>query len=505
MKSVLRSKTATIVAVLVLLGVVIYANSLQNGMFWDDDDGILNNSYVQNFQVGKFFSENLIAGSGIFSNYWRPMLLLTYGTEWALWGSWSPGFHATNVAIHILNAILVFFVFFRLLKKRSVSFFASLVFLMHPLQTEAVTYVSGRGDPLSFLFMLLGILWYLKFKDSKQKKFYMLVIGAFIFALLTKERSAIFPAFLVAIEAWEIIRKKEWFSSERVKKALIELLPFFCISALYLLLRGSVLNFGDTFNIYAAETYYTTHLSARIFTFLHILPSYLSLFFLPVTLFMERSETISVLAFPSISVFIGVLTLLLPLLISLLRLKEKPGYLLGTLWFYTSVFAISGIAVPLAGLMFEHYMYVPIVGIGIFLGTALCDLRDSGILKNWGRNLGVAVLICWIGFLGIRTVLRNSEWDNPIRFYTQTLEHAPTSMRTWNNLGMAYADRENYDEARHSYSKAIRLNPRNPIPYYNLGNVYEDMGEESKAIELWNKSLELDPEFFPAKRKLGGF
>ena len=96
-----------VILLLVVVGFVLYTNTFQNQMFWDDDDGILKNQFIQNWQYfPKYFSKNLIAGAGLLSNYWRPMLLSVFSLEWHLWESWAPGYHFANTSFHIADAVL---------------------------------------------------------------------------------------------------------------------------------------------------------------------------------------------------------------------------------------------------------------------------------------------------------------------------------------------------------------------------------------------------------------
>jgi len=146
-----------VILLLVVVGFVLYANTFQNQMFWDDDDGILKNQFIQNWQYfPKYFSENLIAGAGLLSNYWRPILLTVFSLEWHLWENWAPGYHFVNTSFHITDAVLLFFILLYIFKNRWLAIFTALVFLVHPLQTEAVAYVSGLGDSLSVFFIFLG-------------------------------------------------------------------------------------------------------------------------------------------------------------------------------------------------------------------------------------------------------------------------------------------------------------------------------------------------------------
>jgi tetratricopeptide (TPR) repeat protein len=473
-------------------------------MFWDDNDGILNNKYTQEFAVGKFFSENLVAGTGIESNYWRPLLLIIYGLEWQVWGAWAYGYHAINFLIHFANALLIFILLEKTLKKRRLAFFSALIFLIHPLQTEAVTYVSGLGDPLSLMFILIGMLAYFRFKTDKPKILQLCIaLTSFILALLSKERAVIFPAFLILINIWILLSEKpNW------KKWIIDtaksILPFILIATIYLLLRGTALNFVNTFNIYNIESDYTLHISTRILTFFSVLPHYIGLTIFPKTLFMERSENIAVITnILNPAVLTGITLTLIATLFAISKLKEKPIYAFAVLFFAIAIFPASGILVPVAGLMFEHYMYAPIIGLALFVGAFLEEMANSQKSSNFYiKQTGNILLILWMIFICTRTIMRNAEWRTPIKFYEQTLAHAPTSMRVWNNLGMAYSDSQKFENAVYAYNRAIELSPKNAIPYYNLGNLLENSGDLKSAKILWEKALEIDPDFHPARMRL---
>ena len=140
-------------------------------------------------------------------------------------------------------------------------FLASLLFLIHPLQTEAVAYISGRGDPLSILFVLAGIALYLN-------KHRWWAYGMTILAILSRETAVLLPVYLgIVLIAFEY----KGFIRERFKKAFVGVLPFVGISAVYGLLRLTVLNFQNTLNFYQQQNIYSEHLAYRIYTFFHVL------------------------------------------------------------------------------------------------------------------------------------------------------------------------------------------------------------------------------------------
>ena len=136
---------------LFLITFLIYSNTLLNGLFFDDEQFIYENYAVQNFQFSHFFTQSLTTGAGQLSNYYRPLLFLTFGLEYQLFGGAGFIYHLSSVLIHIGGGLILFLLLTKLFANRPIALLTSLLWLIHPIQTEAVSYASGRGDPLSFL------------------------------------------------------------------------------------------------------------------------------------------------------------------------------------------------------------------------------------------------------------------------------------------------------------------------------------------------------------------
>src|SRR3989344_7328670 len=174
--------------ILFVIGAVLYSFNLTNGLFWDDEAWIVNNSFIHDLSWESFkniFSENVLGGVGLNSNYYRPVLFLTFAINYALSGAEPVSYHLFSNLLHIFNAFLVFLLVLPIVKSRFAAWVAVLIFLVHPIATEAVTYVSGRGDPLHLFFMLLAlVMWWERALASW---------ALLILALLSHEKAIIFP------------------------------------------------------------------------------------------------------------------------------------------------------------------------------------------------------------------------------------------------------------------------------------------------------------------------
>jgi len=487
---------------LLALGGAVYLNALSNQLFWDDLDSIVNNVYIKDWHYwGRYFTENLIAGAGLLSNYWRPVLLLLYSIEWHIWGDWAAGFHLISILIHLLSGVTLYWLLKDITKRRLLSWLTALVFLIHPLQTEAVTYVAGLADPLSAWLMLLSLLWYWRhFMVDKlsvgQGKGYWLSLAFFILAVMTKDKAIVLPALLVVVELYNWQKFKQLRFWAWCRQIIVRVWPWFGLVGGYLWLRATVLNFQDTFNIYGYDNYYTQHLSARLWTFLSIVLEYFKLFFRPHDLHMER--LVQVVASPwSAAVGAGALWLLLLIGLLIVSWHYNLDGWLGLLWLGGNLTPASGVLTPVSGLMYEHYMYLPVVGWALFIFSWLL-IGFSKFKKRYLIFIGALVGLVWLVFLSVVTWQRNAIWRDPITFYRNILQYNQQSLRVWNNYGMALSDAGQYQDAVQAYRRAINLSKDNSAapPYHNLANALVKLGETQAAIDNYRQAISLDKHFY---------
>ena len=492
----------TVAIVFSVIALALYANTFNNQMFWDDQDGILNNAFIKDWSYfPKFFSENLIAGSGLTSNYWRPLLLTVFSLEWRLWGDNPFGYHLINTLAHLAAALCLFAVIKKIFNKSWLASAASLIFLIHPLQTEAVTYVSGLADPLSALFTLLAIWFWLKFRDSGkailQSKDYLIAILMYIACLLTKDSAFVAVGAIGLVDYFYQPQNNPFWT--KLKFTLQALWPFLAITGIYTLLRATVLNFQNTFNLYNEENLFTSNFHVRLLTFLKVLAIYFGLMFWPNNLHMERTTPYA-LNFSEPLVWVGSIILLILLYFAFGRAKRYPVVSFGILWFLGLLFPHSNLLVPTAGLLYEHWLYLPMVG--IFISVLWLAYEFYSTLRQnteWKllpaiKYSSIALLIVWSTVLSAKTIIRNNDWQDPITFYNQTLQYN-TTYRVLNNLGMAYAETNDHEMAKITYYRAISMNPEVAVAYHNLGNTYKESGDNELAIKNFRKAIEMQPDF----------
>ncbi len=469
----------------------MYLPNLRNGLFWDDEDWIVNNPAVHALSwrnISYVFTHDALAGVGLVSNYYRPVLFLSFLGNYMISGTNPIGYHLVNNFVHIANAVLIFLLLFHLFKRKLPAFLASFFFLIHPLQTEAVTYVSGRGDPLSVFFMLGALTVWLYRPRWK----YWTGIPLAILALLSRETAVLFPVYLVIVLMTFVYRDGFWRSLwQSIKNAW----PFFAISLAYGILRLTVLNFQNTLNFYRLPNVYTEHLVYRLYTFLEVIVTYFKLILVPTGLHMERDVIVktSLLQWPvwfAIFILIGI--------IAMIVWRWRRG---DRIWFFAwGMFFIpliptSGI-VPINGLIYEHWLYFSFLGVGILVAMYLEKLWEY--LKRqpppWLVVFSLS-LLTYSFFLGVQTVKRNIIWGDPKALYENIVRYEPHNVRALSNLANLYLAAGDKTTALRYYRQAVSENDIQPQPYYNLANVLVDTGDTHGAIQWYLKAIEVDPSF----------
>ncbi|NTU70063.1 tetratricopeptide repeat protein [bacterium] len=462
------------ILILICVGFLAYLPSLFGSFVWDDEDYVYNNQYVTEFSITKYFTQQAIAGRGKDSQYYRPLQLTLNGINHTLFGYSPFAYHLTNVVVHIGAAVTIFFFLFLVIGNLPISFLTTLFFLIHPIQTEAVSYISGLADPLVALWGFLTLIFFWK----KERIWYLgISIGFFIFALLSKETGLLFLPLLIVLQ---ILYKRRSYHS---------LIPYVMIAIIY-----GALHIGVTSNIDLAASWkgspYGNSLLTRLLTFVQNFWFYLGLLVFPKDLYMERDLTLPLQTSPLNLYLLGFVTMICTVGVYLYQIwrqvEKRKTLLLLFLGIWITLFPTMGILL-VNGIMYEHYLYIAIVFITSFILL---------VFKRY-INTRMIIIISIVGvLLVIRSYVRQWEWIDPIRFYEQTLHYEPSSTRIQNNLAMAYAEHGEQDKAIPLYLEAIKKNPFTPNLYHNLANIYRDREEFTTAEAYYKKATVVSPQFY---------
>lgn len=501
--------------VLVAATFLAYIPSFWNPFIWDDEQFIYKNVYVLNFDLKNLLTQQIIAGANHPSDYYRPITALTFAVDHTIYGLRPFGFHLSNTIFHTLAGCLLLLLLTQLgLNKSNKKFgplnwlspalIISLWFLLNPLQVEAVAYINSRGDSLYALFTFLTINLILlannKFQTN-QAKYWFLIAASFMTAAISflSKEIGIITMPLAVICLWLTYQQQK--NPHQSSKYLISLANLAIVSGLYVLARVTIFNFGGTLNLYREENAYTQSLLIRFITFLSITPTYWRLLILPFPLHMERTAAI-VTTFFNPNVLLG-LTILLLLTLVMVGLKIKnqlsPLIIFGLTWMMIAIGPVSGI-VPINGLIYEHWLYLPLVGFMIFIYGLLREVIR--MLPSQPHVLVYKILILSITVLYLALTWRQIWlWQTPIRWYGYLIKFSP-SARVYNNLAIAYNEQGQNQAAIDAYLNAIKLDDSYPQTRYNLGNTYADIGNIKAAKEQYLQAIAINPSFYYSFEKL---
>jgi len=476
-----RSLIALIpVTLIIVLGFIVYADSLSGKFIWDDEFLIQENPYIKDWSCfQKVFTENIASGSEMKTRFYRPVQMVTYFLDYSLWRSNAKGYHLTNILLHIFTAIVVYWLVCLLYGNKYLSFLSSMLFIACPLHTEAVAYISGRADSLSAIFILLSLAFYIRQISLKNTATYILMLISYVFALLSKEYSLITPALLLLYSF-----------SFRKKLLMKELFSLLGITAIYIILRLTVLNFPPP------EAAVYTVFSQRIPGFFAAISEYTRLLFLPFDLHMEYGKKL--FNFSDYKVILGAV-ILSTLLIYAWR-KRKAGTLVSfsIFWFFITLLPNSNLY-PINAYMAEHWLYLPSIGFFMILANILILLYRSKAFRNISLGLMVSILF----FYSYLTIKQNNTWIDPVFFYKRTLKYAPDSFKLYHNLGKSYMEIGKNREAVKAFQKAIEINSKHANTYSSLGSAYNAIGEKEEAVSAYLKAIELNPRHADAYYNMG--
>lgn len=474
-----------IIILIVVMGLICYFNALGGDFIWDDVNLISNNSLIKNFNnLGKIFTSELLFKS----DYYRPLQTLTYQFDYRIYKFAPWGYHLTNIIVHILNALLVFFIFQNITKNPFVPLTGSLLFVCAPFHTEAVTYISGRSDLLLGLFILSAFLSYINGR-------YIISLLFFVLGLLSREQAMIFPLILILYDL----------CFKRYVRAKVKYYTLFLIfDILYIVLRLTIFNFTSR-PLFFRKNFFSLEIDffSRILTFLKSIIIYLKIMIIPINLHMERRmDAVKSISDPYVIAFLIILFIFVYLFTKYRGRREL--VLFGLLWFFIMLLPQSSLVFPL--LLAEHFLYLPCIGIFLISGILLESIWQQR------RKFAFVILVSWTLFYSSLSIIQNFNWTNTLTFFRWTLKFSPFSYNAHYCLGNYYADNGLFSSAINEYEKVMEIIGENkdkiwllPVMHHNIGTMLSRKGLLDEAEKEYKKAIELDPELIDAYNDLGCF
>jgi len=453
--------------VIAAIGCIAYANSLNGKLLWDDEALVKDNLFLKSWsKISYLFTESIGTGAGKSFGFYRPIQSLTYMVDYSLWRLNPFGYHLQSALWHIAASLCVFVLIYILYGDLFLSLVTGLLFAVHPVHTEAVSYVSGRADPICLVFMLLTFIFYIKEKP-------LLTAATYVLAILSRENVIILP-FLILLYHFTFRRKMQPVSFSAMMALVVG----------YLICRVTVLQYLLP---HVTSGYHPSFLDRLPGSFV-ALAKYVRLLFLPFGLHMEYGGKLFFFSDPGALIGIGIFIASLVFLI--MKARTRSLVFFGVAWFYIAILPVSNVFYTINAYMAEHWLYVPSIGFFLIIAHGIQRLYESGTFKT----LAIAILACLVIFYGVLTMKQNYYWKEPLVFYEKTLHYAPDSPTVNNDLGFHYYHMNRKEEAIAAFKKVVALSPQYAGAYNNLANTYRDLGKNEEAIALYKKTIEIDPQ-----------
>ncbi|MBI4683772.1 MAG: tetratricopeptide repeat protein [Nitrospirae bacterium] len=548
---------------IIVIAIIAYSNTFTAPFIFDDKPSIIDNPLIKD--LNNFFSSS----KGYEFNPRRFIGYFTFALNYHFGGLDVTGYHIINLAIHIINAMLVYFLVLLTFRtpyfmlqgsgvktQRSrgkeaespatihssrfesfIALFSALLFISHPIQTQAVTYIVQRFASLATMFYLLSVVLYIKGRlkweqqnssaadQQKENKNYYItalllycasVISA-VLAMMTKEIAFTLPIIIVLFEFV--------FFSSNLKKRLLFLSPILLTLVIIpISIIASDKPLGELLSDLSEQAKDTKDISRwdYLITQIRVITTYTRLIFLPINQNLDYDYPIYHSLFtPSVffsSLFLlsifGLAVYLLyrsrftvdssqSVALNLMPITYYRLISFGIFWFFITLSVESSI-IPIRDVIFEHRVYLPSVGAFIavtttvFIGAKFLEERWP---NTWKAFISVLVLIT-IAFSGA-TYARNRVWKDNITLWGDVISKSPNKARGYNSLGLSYDENGQLENAIKAYNSALAADPNDASVYNNLGNVYYEKGYFYEAMNAYKKAIALDPEYFEVRTNLG--
>lgn len=481
------------------IGVIVRVPAIQGPLIWDDVHLARDNPFIKSPLLAlEAFRHYLFLDS--FSGHYRPVQNLSYMVDYFFWNTDPAGFHLSNILLHVTAGLLLYRLLTDLFGKRGglwdgnhprsaytgdlAALVISAIWMVHPVHSAAIDYISGRADSLAFAFSTGAWLLVLQARVARTRwlksMLYPLAAFAGVMALCSREIACIWIfIFLVHTVA---------FARDLNKKAKITTIV--CCALVLGVYAGL-----RQLPVARPEKGFAENWSAavRATLMLRALGDYGRLMVFPANLHMERSifDPSNYLSRESwrntvASEYLSILGLIV--LAAFICGCVRPGIgrqarIMGTVWFFAAYLPISNI-VQLNATVAEHWLYLPSVGFLIFLGGCALDLP-----RRFGPTSITVASIALVA-LSVRSAVRSSDWSNDETFYKRTLAAGGVSGRVYVNLAQIYANRGEYASAEKILRRVVEIIPDYPTARNNLASVLAYEGKITESEAIFAKSAE---------------
>jgi tetratricopeptide (TPR) repeat protein len=439
----------------------------------------------------------------------RPIPYISFALNYYFHQYDVAGYHVVNILIHMITGILLYF-FVRTtlnlptLRSKYESYkwlplLSTLIWIVHPLHTQSVTYVVQRMNSMAAMFYVLSLFLYVKARitEKKSKKWALFSACALsgLLALGSKENAATLPFFIVLYE---------WYFFQDLSKAWVkQSLKYFIGIAILIGLIALIYLGGNPWEKLGSIRDFANReftFMERVLTQFRVVIHYVSLLIFPhpSRLNLDYDFPLSHSLTEPITTLFSMVAIagLIGLAIYLAKKERLVSFCI--LWFLGNL-VIESSVIPLA-IIFEHRTYLP----SMLVSLLAVSLGYRYIKPQWGKVAGLCALILVIMVFSLWTYERNSIWSDEITLWRDCVAKAPKKARSRVNLAFALDRKGRLQEALSHYYEALRINPDSWEAHYDLARLLVRQERIDEGISHYYEALRINPEFAEAHFNLGG-
>lgn len=451
--------------IIISLILLVYIQNLWFDLAYLDDGLIINAEYEKINSLSKI-PQAFLSGY-LLDHYYRPVILISFIIDTAIAGQSSAMYHITNILLHIVFSLLLFKLLIKFRFSSKVALISTLVFAVHPINTNAVSWIAGRNDLIVGVFTLSSFLAFLTFLENRKYIWLIVHFLTFGIAVFSKEIGLMLIPITII---YSYLFNKEFIKNKKI--LILFITVWSLILSLYLYLRLSIVQINTQEQ--AGIDYFINNL--------YIILEYLAklVYFFAITPLSIKDNTLIFIGF-GLLVFIGFL------MVSFNLYKNKVS-LFGIIFFLTLILPtliISQRTVSGEFVYIDCRIYLPLVGLTILISTIFENIDTNSIRFN-------IILIGYLIYSIVFSFLKGAIYQNGEKFWTEVTKKYPEVSSHWIGFGFYYFDNKEYLKAASLVEKAIEM--RNDIPeyYHKAAIAYEKAGELTKSIQYLKNALDLE-------------
>lgn len=504
-------------SIVALLGVALYANTYEHGYVLDDQVAITLNQNVQKGLSGisGIFKQDFWEFLNQKSGYYRPLPLVTFAIEHEFFGNNPTVSHIGNIILYGLTGFFTFLLLQRWFRSTNqvLLLLVSLLFISHPTHTEVVANIKSRDEILSTLFLILTLIGFDIYFDTKNIKALIISLLTMYLAYLSKE-SSIIGLGLIGLAAYT-------FKQQSIGKSLLQIVPYFVVTLLFFFQKTAMLgslsgNMDKNLTVYPYFIEKTQFASTfKLFTY------YMKMVFFPHPLLHDYSynqipsgKMSDVLTLVGLLLFGGIIFLIFK------NLKKRNIVFFSLTFIVFTIFPAMAFTLSRGGIFAERFLYLPILGFSILLVLGLNELIKSNtedsqsafdIFKT--KPLIPVLFIAVVGLFSFKTISRNPDWKNEFDLNQADIESGANNAMIQLHYGNSYNEKfaaekneklkkEYYSKAMNAYKKAISITNIGEA-YFGIGRLYQLERKLDSAKYYYRETVRLMPNYVIAYNNLG--